>query len=338
MIIPCTIDAEVRQASPGVNLATSPSVRVNGGGSTDAREIYIYAGKVPFPPGAVVLSAVLHMYTRGSWASGNTVTAKRITQKWAESNIKWNNKPNVSATHSAAATTTAPVDGTMLTWDITNLMKDVATGSPYFGLQLTLGTHVTRAFYSTEAGNAALRPWMEITWSEAPEPPDQLSPDGSQQVATNKPILQWQFNDKAGDTTQTSIQIQVSTTGDFTTPAFDTGKIAYDGTANGSSYDLSLNGSWTGSLLTNHATLYWRIMVWDGTDLASDWSDVATFGRTDLGGLSIDSPVTTTNDTTPPINWTLTGATQERYRVNLYSLDAQGQRYEGLWEEKGTGG
>ncbi len=317
MILTTTVDAEARQSSPSANYAAITKLGVNGGGSSDARRAFLYFPR-PFPPGVTILSATLRVRLGGAWTGTNNLTVKRISTAWAESTLTWNRQPTVVATHSAAATVTGGTAGQTVSFDVTNIMQDVSAGGAYFGFRVELTQHATRLLYSSEWGTPTLRPELEITWSEAPEAPDRLGPDAGLSVSTGFPVLSWRFTDKAGDTTQSSAQVQLmQDSDDFTSPDYDTTKIALAD----SQWD-SNDGSFAG--IGVGETWYWRVKVWDGTDLESEWSEPATFTRTNLGTLTIDSPGATAPETTPPIEWTLSGGTQESYAVTLYSVNTAG--------------
>lgn len=72
---------------------------------------------------------------------------------------------------------------------------------------------------------------------------------------------------------------------------------------------------------------YWRVRVWDDTDLASEWSDAVPFTYEPLPTLTIDSPGATVDETTPPISWTFTG-TQTAVRIALWEVLASGELLE----------
>ncbi len=333
--VPATADAEARQASPGSNFASSSLLHVNGGGSSDARQAFIHFS-APFTKGSTILSATITLYLAAGTTGTNDLTLKRITEKWAESKLKWSNKPATTNTHSATPTSAVGVAdaGTAVVFDVKDMLQDLANSSTatFFGVRLELAQHKTDTFHSTEAPDPDTRPVLLVTWSEAPETPDRLSPDGDLAVSVEFPFLTWDFVDKAGDTTQASAQIQLdqdptALVDDGSGATFDSGKITLEDPA----YDTS-SGAFAG--VDNGDTWYWRVKVWDGTDLESDWSEVAEFNRTDLASLTIDSPGSTVPETTPPIEWTF-GGTQETYEVILYRVEEDVTLTE-LWSEKGT--
>lgn len=495
MIAPIAIDGFVKENAASSNFGDTPRLWVNGGGSSDQRFAYLYHAK-PFPFGARILSAKLRVYLNGSWSGTNDLTLKRITSSWAEGKLTWNNKPTVTATNNATATVTSGTDGQMVEFTITNMMTDVSSGSAFFGWRIELAQHADRAFNSSDAGTATLRPELEITWTLAPDAPSDLFPASGDIVSSALPILSWIMNFPGGGSI-TSSQVQVSTSTDFSSPEYDSGKRANDGpiwdiglhnnlmpqanqadfevdattglvvigsgsksqdgttfnhgtkslkvitpgsviqegfgigigpgsttndppvvagnqytfsiaikgnaggeslqlaifwrTSSGASISSDLGSvitattSWVTYSMTatapataafvelavrtngTHAytwfndtaqfelgnvattwflpytgapasgTRWWRVRIWDDTDTVSDWSQPVSFTRTDLGSLSISSPGATTGDLTPPITWSLTGQTQESYKVTLFEVKSNGKLI-GLWTTAGVGG
>ena len=319
-LVKTAIDAHAYQGSPATNYGSLVRLALNGTGGTDDRQAFIHFAR-PFPLGATVLSAKLRVYTRGAWASSQTLTAKRIVEKWAENLLTWNKRPAVVTTNSAALVVSGAADGQLLELDVTALMVDVANGAAYFGLRLELSANVLRQLHSAEAVNANLRPVLEVEWSTAPDAPSSLAPAGGRAISVTKPLLAWTYVDRdAGQ--QTSSQVQVSTSSDFTTPAYDSGKVANTEPT----WDLAATAF---SALADNVTRFWRVRVWDDDDVVSEWSDAVDFARQQKGVLTLTSPAgPTIDDLSPPVLWTFTGETQESYRVRL--LEDVG----GVWTQR----
>lgn len=329
MILRSSVDAWVGEAAPTTN--RGPAVRLNltGPGSSERQAFIWFPRRVP--AGAKVLSAILRVRLRGAWAGTNTVTATRVTQAWREGTINWNNRPSVTTTNQVAVSVVGGADKQVVEFDVTALMQTVANGAAFYGFRLALTQNVLRALRSSEDPDASLRPELELEWSEAPEAPDRLSPEGGDAVSISKPLLDWRFTDKLGTgdgTQQASSQVQISTSTDFTAPEYDSGKVANTE----SQWDLAAT-AYAG--VADGATRYWRVRVWDGDDNESEWSATAEFHRDSPGTLVIDSPGATVPETTPPVSWTLTGATQERYRVTLFRVESSGALTQ-LWTTMAT--
>ena len=222
MIAPIGVDSFVKENVPAANFGDTPRIWVNGGGSGDQRFAYLYHSR-PCPIGARILSAKLRLYLNGSWSGTNNLTLKRITSTWAEGKLTWNNKPTVTATNSAAATVTGGTDGQVVEFDITNMMVDIASALPFFGFRVELSQHQDRAFYSSDNGVSTLRPEFEVNWTLAPDPPGNLSPSAGDIVSSALPQLSWTMSFPGGGSL-TSSEVQISTSTDFTTPEYDSGK------------------------------------------------------------------------------------------------------------------
>lgn len=323
-------DAHVNEAAATTNYGSLGFLSLSNASSAH-RYAFLYFPK-PFPAGASILTATLNLRLKGSWSGSTTVTVKRVTAAWSESRVNYTNKPAVTTTHSASASVSGGADGDLLQINIASMLQDVASGSgTLYGLRVEISSTSVRGLYSTEAADADLRPSVDITWSEAPNDPDQLVPD-DQKVSSGSPVLHWRFSDPAGNTAQASSRVQIATDSGFSSIVYDTTKTTNDEAL----WDLDEDGDWDPADLTDGTTLYWRVMVWDETDYASGWSDAASMTRDDLGSLSISNPGATVEDTTPTIAWSLTGETQTAYRVSLYRVETSGALTR-LWFEHANG-
>lgn len=222
MIAPIGVDSFVKENVPAANFGDTPRLWVNGGGSSDQRFSYLYHAR-PFPFGARILSAKLRLYLSGAWSGTNSLTCKRITTSWGENKLTWNNKPTVTATNSAAASVVSGVDGQMVEFDITNMMTDVSSGSAFWGWRIELSQHADRPFNSADNGTASLRPEFEVNWTLAPDAPSDLAPAAGDIVSSAYPALSWTMSFPGGGS-ETSAQVQVSTSSSFVTPEYDTEK------------------------------------------------------------------------------------------------------------------
>ena len=313
-VVRTATDGWARESQPATNFGQAVRLWVNGGASGNDRQAFVHFAR-PFQLGSTILSAKLRVRTRGAWSGTQLLTAKRITGKWAESTLRWNNRPAVSATNAASLSVVGAADGAQIELDVTAMMQDVSSGVGFFGFRLELDTNVNRSVHSAEATVASLRPQLEVVWTVKPDVPTNLAPAGGRAVSLAKPILGWTFTDRDAAGAQTSSQVQLSTSSDFTTPEYDSGKIA--NTAH--LWDLAPT-AYAG--LAADAVRFWRVRVWDDTDLVSDWSDAVSFTRKTQGSLNMSSPGATVDDLTPPVTWALTGRTQEAYQVQLYLLEA----------------
>lgn len=126
------------------------------------------------PPGAIITSATLHLYSTYVTAG---VTGQhdvhRITGgDWYAPDLKWNTLPAFEAvpTDSQAIITGWRV------WDVTPDMQAFVSGSPLYGWVVkfpneysptTIGVY----YITREETNAALRPYLEVTYTESEPAP-----------------------------------------------------------------------------------------------------------------------------------------------------------------------
>lgn len=307
-------DSYVDSAKPARNYSTTNRLKVKSGTIFS----YLFCSK-PMPPGAVVTSAILRVWNAETWAGSITLSADRLSGSWAGSRINWNNKPAVTGATASTTKSNAPAN-TMWEIDVTSIMNLVSQGSLWYGIRLSTNATAVKNMHSAQSGAAELRPQLIIQWSDAPEAPDGLAPDGNRAVSNPKPVLAYDFTDVAGDTTLAMHQIQLSTVSTFATTVFDSGWVA---TAD-PQFDLSTS---TYAGLTSGASIYWRVRAQDGAGIQSAWSDPAQFSytpkgtltSTTLGGPDVNGKYFV-QDTTPPVIWSLTGATQASYRVTIVDL------------------
>jgi len=82
-------------------------------------------------------------------------------------------------------------------------------------------------------------------------------------VDDKNPTFKWTFSDPNSGDTQSACQVQVSTSSsDFSTPKWDSGKITQS----------QPNIDYTGSALYAESTYYWRARTWDNYDATGTWS------------------------------------------------------------------
>jgi hypothetical protein len=317
VVIRTAVDSWADQARPGTELGDSVRLSLNGGAGTNNREAFVHFALPASILGATVLTAKLRLYTAKPWASSQVVTAQRITQKWSERKLNWNNRPSASATNQATLTVASAIADQLVELNVAAMLADVAAGSAFFGFKITLDTDVNRALHSAEAVKASVRPALELTYSLPPDAPTPIGPQGGRAVSIALPTLRWVFRDPDTGSAQTSYQVQVDDAADFASTLADTTK-----TAGGAELAIS-------PLTINvNDVRYWRVRVWDDADVVSAWSDPVSFTRKAKGSLSIVSPSgSTVDDLSPPIAWTFTppaGGAQERYRLDVYELSFAG--------------
>jgi hypothetical protein len=290
------------------NYATASQLQM--GGST--QYAYLFFNRAA-PLGAVITSATLTLYRRGTATGSRTLTARRIASSWKASRLTWANKPGVLSGASPAATDAGTTDGSPVTINVTTLLQAVSDGGAWYGLRIESSDATARAWGSAQ-NLSQYKPSLTVSWSEAPDSPTQLSPSGGRVVAVAKPVLRCDFTDELGDTSMVALQVQTSTSTDFTTPAFDSGSVATDIPE----YDLAPT-AWAGF---TSSLRYWRIRVQDGAGLWSPYSDPASALLVAKGTVTITNPAVSPNDfvseLTPPILWTFS-LTQQAWQVRVWA-------------------
>lgn len=225
------------------------AVRSNTG--QDQRTFIAWAGMPEL--GSIIYKATLRVWLKGSnWSSGpHDITARRITESWKESQLTWNNQPDVDSGVSAAGSVTGGTDGQSVDIDVSSIMAGVMSGDAWYGFRLTTAsTSVQRQLYSSEASDPAMRPQLIVEWSSTPDAPNDMTPSGGKAVSIAKPTFNWQFRDADGDE-QSAFQLMiddaatVDANGMLASAEHDTGWIPTSATE----FDSSLSGT-GGSLPT----------------------------------------------------------------------------------------
>jgi hypothetical protein len=198
--------------------------------------------------GSVISSATLRLWLKGAnWSSGpHTITARRIVEKWKESQLTWNSRPDIDAGVSASTAVTGGVDGQSVDINVTTILAGVMTGDPWYGFRHDVASSTTlqRQIYSSEAADPAMRPLLIDEYSTLPDAPIDLNPSGGKRVSIAKPTFTWQFRDFDGDE-QAAFQLQINTTsttqtdGSFAAPEYDSGWVP----TISEEFDSSLSGS-----------------------------------------------------------------------------------------------
>lgn len=303
--IACAYDSFANEAQPGTNKGDETRIRLRD--DTGVRRW----GYVYFPmdtikmADATILDATLRLYHKGTNAS-STITARRLTQRWKERKINWRNKPESVATGAGSATGGGS-DKEFIDIDVTSICQAWVNGKAVLGFRLSTDSTSLKDFYSSEAA-PRVRPRLFVEWTKPGETPTDLVPDGEQAVDAAAPLLTWEAN------TPTEVNIQIDTTDDFASPVYDSGWVESDDTA----FDLATAGS--PPSLSDDTTYFWRVRYREDS-AESDWSEPAEFQRRTKGVVSITSPSTVVEDTTPEVTHTFTGRTQTAVQYILKSQE-----------------
>jgi hypothetical protein len=295
-------DTFSNQDQPGQNYGTATRLMLKGQ-TSHKKYGYIHLAR-PFPLGALIEDATLTVTLAGAWPGSTTITVRRVTASWAESRLTWNNQPATTATHEATVVVSGGAKDDEVAVDITDMMADVAAGSAWYGIRIEVSVNGPVYLWASEA-NGRPAPNLALTWSLSPDAATDLHPLDAV-VGSTTPTVTWTFRDVDGTSDQASSRVQVDTTDDFASPVYDSTMIA-----NGEQQWMIPSG------LSNGGDYFWRVMVTDTNGNVSEWSDTGAFHVTVKGALTISSPTTTPEETTPPITWSLASGTQIAYRVIL---------------------
>lgn len=330
-----SLDTWVSSSKPSANFEASAWLQVQSG----ARLAFVYFTP-PFLLGASVLSAKLTLTSRALAGSGSrSLTVRRTKDRPMFSRMTWANAPaGISGPSEPKTVTKTGALGAATEWvfDVTSHMQAVSDGSEWAGWRVESDSSEAVVLYGMQSGSEH-RPRLEVVWSDAPDAPSQLSPAGGRVVKTAKPWLRWDYTDVAGDTDMAGLQVQInsveaghSTSTGWSAPLWDSGQQAE------SKPELNLATS-TYAGIPSGGSHWWSVRVKDGADLWSKWSDPAEVRYVAPASLALVSPApggtvgspSNLDDVTPVVSWSLTGATQEAYRVRVW-LNAAPKRP--LWD------
>lgn len=283
---------------------------------------FVYFSR-PFPLGATVLSAKLRVRTYSMGSGTRTLTLQRVESRPTYSYLTWNNAPT-STDPIVVTKSGALVGGTVWEYDVTAHLQAVSDGAAWAGWRFNTDSTDLVKIYGRDGSK--FKPELEVTWSDAPDIPEQLAPSGGRVVGEPKPVLRWDYTDVAGDTEMSALQVQIhstdaghSTTTGWATPDWDSG------IKDESVPQLNLAAT-TYPGMVSGVPAFWSVRVCDGDNLWSGWSDPAEMVYTAKASFALISPApggtvgspSMLDDATPVIAWALTGATQTAYRVRVW--------------------
>lgn len=301
-------DSSVESKSPKKNFNNAGKMFLQDGAFG-----YLYFSR-PFPLGARITSAKLRVCTGMAYAGNVSMKLNRVTSEFKANRVTWDNKPTV-ADNTITVTKSNPGARTEWEFNVKSMMQFISDGAAWYGFRLEMDGSARKWIHSTQSTVAALRPVLEIEWSDAPDAPSDLSPEDEQAIGTRWPTLRFDFTDIGGDTEMRAYQIRIGNS-NMTTIDYDSGtKLSSD-----PSCDLSQT-SYAG-LPENGSLRYWQVRVQDGAEEWSDWSTIASMKYLVKPTLTLNSPspdgngVVKVTDSTPQIVWTLS-STQTSYRVRL---------------------
>lgn len=301
-----TGDAFTNAAKPNHNYGDVSRLTVNGTGGSE-RYSFLQFAVDTLPNDAIIESATLVLTLRNDWSGTNVLTAQRVTTKWAESRVTFDNSPSTSGVNAGVATIVDLVMDDVIEIDVTAMISQVVAGAQFHGFRLDVDTADQRHLNSRENSLNPQRPRLVIEFGTTPTPPTSLHPRAGNAVNSDKPVLAWDVD------TQSASWVQVATdavgfdpdTG-LVTPEFDDG----DWVVNPDQlYDLSTTGY---GGVGDDEERWWTVKVQDEDGNASSFAEPAQLFRHTYGTFVIDSPTTDVDTSTPTILTTFTGRTLTR--------------------------
>lgn len=310
-------DTYVNSVYPDKNYFESSTLRVRSG----QRLGYISFAQ-PFKDRSTIVKAELVLHTVGDLAAASrSVTVKRQGQRDAlYKRLTWNNKPAAHSDGVTVTKTTALAGGAEWVFDVTAHVQKWADGADFDGWEISTTSTSDLAFYSSDSTSswaARLEPELRVTVADEPDAPEDLAPSGNRVVGESKPVLRWSQLDVNGDTSIVAARVQVDNVVTFADPDFDSGEQPVD--------DASMNLATLTSpafpgLPSDGTSRFWRVQVKDRAGPWSDWSAPVSMRYLPKGTLTLVSPSAATpkvSDPTPPVTWSLAGATQRAYRLEV---------------------
>lgn len=303
-------DTFVRQANASKNFGHAGRMQVRSE-SGDNRYGYVFFNR-PFPLGVRILSAELRVWTAAPISGAFALTARLVNAKWAANRINWTNDPGVVGTTASLSISDAAA-GTLYAVDVTDEMQDVADGQSWFGFRLhTTTANKTGLFRSAQNGTGSQRPALYVEWTTAPDIPGDLTPSGGYKVGTQKPLLQYDFEDPDGEGTLARSYIQIAADVNGSVIDFDPGWVDTD------LPKVDLAATAYAGLPIGGASKWWRVNVEDEDGQQSGWSDWAEMAYAALGTPSISIDF---DNGSPVVSWGLTGQTQKSFQVFVSTPD-----------------
>ena len=294
----------------------------------------------PFPLGARILKATLTFYT---WAieegGAHTFEVRPVDERFAYTRVNWENRPRANFSRKVEQTKRGKLP-THEPWvfDVTRDMQKVSDGEEWYGWRITTGDKIPRSIVAREAEgiSANFRPTLTIEWSDQPDEPASLSPDGGV-VGISTPALEFEYIPIDPDATLQKVRVQFSYSPSFAAPLWDSGQRDWT-EETVFPEDLGFEG------VAEDRPTYWRIRVMDAGGW-SRWSDAAVFRYIPVPGLTMTAPVQEDftgkygnsiiahgyiSDATPQISWVSPG--QESYRVSVSLTTSSFDIDERIWD------
>ena len=309
------------RATKVIPQSTRLALRTGGAGNAYG---WIYF-TLPFPRKVRIISAYLNLYSPAAIAGSYTVTARRASSKWSVNKIRYGAQPNVTGDANGFLARTGAAANTVWAIPVTTMMQEVADGAAWYGFRITGSTSALTKWHASESTSGAYRPTLTVTWTTAPDEPDDLVPSQGRAVSVQYPLMTYDFSDPNGEADQASQQIQFAATDTAllaNTPAWDSGEVPTTAPqfASGATYGTATpTTTWPGIAVDQ--VVWWRVRVKDLAGNWSVWSDPESFTRKALGVADIVSASITEGSPALTLSYT-GGGTPLHMRVMVYKTTA----------------
>lgn len=303
-----TASTYVQQASSTKKAGANPST-LTVSSVTSKTVLTLLAFGIPAEvllPTTMITSASLTIYSQANTAQ--LFEVRRLVAPFTASSVTWATKPAADSSVVASVTTgTVPKNGPIqFTTNILTMLQAMqADASRNFGFELKIsGGSKTYKLSNTGSYVAVLN----VDYSLKPAPPSVLAPGQGQVVSVPQPTLRV----AAPVQTITGIRVQVDAAHDGVTPDFDY-------TLTSTVAEVNLAATPGAPTLAAHGVTAWRAQLQGPSGAWSDWSDWADYSYEPFGTVTITEPGPPPDDVvtdpTPPIVWSVSGMTQQAYRL-----------------------
>lgn len=269
------------QPTKNLNTTLHLGMRTGGVGTSYA---LIYFSR-PFPLGANIISARIVWYMTALPENvTHTVTWQRLNQSFSASKVTYDTRPtSLIAGTKPQSKVGVYAAGSEWEVDVADWMQSISNGGVNYGFRVSYNQSLKHSIYSELYTNIALRPRLEVTWSDAPQTPTGLSPSGARAVGEPKPVVRANFLDVSGSTALQAVNVQINATDVWTAPSFDSGTVLT------SVPELDLESTAFAGV-ADGSTVFWRIRFQDAAGIWSAWSASTSFKYDARGTLTLNNP------------------------------------------------
>ena len=289
--------------------------------SGDVAYSYILTRGLPSGSGLVISSAVLRLYPRTNYAS-STINLHRVTSTWSASKVTWNSAPTINAT--AVGTRTGTLTKNVpIEIDITAAVQSWVSGTANYGVRVSTTATTKRDFHSANAtgSNSRYVPQLVVTYSFPPATPTNFTLTGGARTSLARPTTTWVYK-SPDNSSMASYQIQTNTSDSWTSGVTTSAEIASTSPTHTFTSDIA-----------EGATLWYRVRHKSTAGRWSNYSAGQEFGRSAKVTVNVTAPTAAaTSDPTPTTTWSVTGGTQQTWRVTIVRTDTNKQVADSGWK------